>query len=208
MWRQAAKASTGALSRQFGTALTRHFGIEAIQPHIKTFTFTCKDRAVVEKEEAGPLDVVCLHALLSSADASSSFTEQQFVRPLMEGLSAMHGRDVRVLVPDARNHGRTQPHVEGFSLLHLACDLDSLMDVHGVKRPLIIGHRCLVCVCVCMCSVCVCVCVCVRVCVCMFKCMCVFVFVCMCVCMCVCVCVCVYYLVHACKYVRMYMRVM
>jgi pimeloyl-ACP methyl ester carboxylesterase len=150
MWRQAVKASTGALSRPFGTALTRHFGIEPIQPHIKTFTFTCKERAA-GTEGIGPLDVVCLHSLLSSADASSSFTEHQFVRPLMEGLSASHGRDVRVLVPDARNHGRTQPHMEDFSLLHLACDLDSLIDVHSLEGPLIIGHRCVVCMYVYMC---------------------------------------------------------
>ena len=61
-------------------------------------------------------------------------------------------------------------------------------------------------VCVCVWALCVCVCVCVRVCVCVCVCVCVSrarVRVCVCACVCACACACV----HACVFVRAYMRV-
>ena len=47
--------------------------------------------------------------------------------------------DYRVLVPDLRNHGRS-PHAQGMDYTAMSADLLDLLERHGVKRCLLVGH--------------------------------------------------------------------
>ena len=44
-----------------------------------------------------------------------------------------------VLVPDARNHGRS-PHTDAFSYEAMAADVGAVLDAHGLDRAAFVGH--------------------------------------------------------------------
>ena len=54
-------------------------------------------------------------------------------------LARRFGERRRVLVPDARNHGRS-PHAEPHGYAAMAADVAALLDAHGLNRAAVLGH--------------------------------------------------------------------
>ncbi|HYE57619.1 MAG TPA: alpha/beta fold hydrolase [Rhodothermales bacterium] len=54
-------------------------------------------------------------------------------------LARRFGEHRRVLVPDARNHGRS-PHAAPHSYAAMAADVVALLDAHGLDRAAVLGH--------------------------------------------------------------------
>lgn len=90
-------------------------------------TIQIQGRTVSYADEGKGSAMVFLHGFCGSAD-------------YWEEVVPFIAKKYRIIVPDLRGHGQSSPGEEGYSIEDLADDLHQLLQMLGVKKPMMLGH--------------------------------------------------------------------